>query len=110
MLYTSLSKICNVSVKSITDPQYYKNVILFINTAISSGKFVLADTDAVTVNGDDNLLDISIVEDIFKAARGDIRALVPIAKKYLPEEYKNKIILMEKLIDEIESFAVFGKT
>jgi hypothetical protein len=51
VLYSSLSKICNVSTKSITDPQYYKTVLLFINTAISSGKYAL-EGEASATSGD----------------------------------------------------------
>jgi hypothetical protein len=114
-LYSSLRKICNFYVKSISDPQYYKTVILFIKTAISSGKLVASDADPATVqensnNEDDNLLNISIVDDIFKAAGGDIRASVKLVEKCLPDKVKNKIAMIEKLIDEVESFCVFGKT
>ena len=67
-IYNSLKQICNVSVKSITDPQYYKNVINFINTAVSSFDFILEQTH------DDKLIDITIIDDIFKVASGDIKA------------------------------------
>jgi hypothetical protein len=31
-------------------------------------------------------------------------------EKCLPDKDKNKIAMIEKLIDEVESFCVFGKT
>jgi hypothetical protein len=52
----------------------------------------------------------SIVDDIFKAAGGNVRTRVKLVEKCLPSAHQNIIAMLEKIIDEDESFGVFGKT
>lgn len=114
ILYKSLSKICQISTKSISDPQFYKSVVTFLNTAISSVDFV---EDAInsedmtrTEKREDDLIDISAVDDIFGMASGNVNSGISLLKKALPQEEKSKVQFVEKVIKEIQDLGVFGKT
>ena len=59
---------------------------------------------------EDDLIDLSAIDDIFGLAQGNIQSGIELAKKFLPEAEKQKVAFIENVVKEVMALGVFGQT